>query len=47
MLGIELKRNRGDAKEGLVVNSDGFLQCWAKGASTPDLVVAEFRVDVC
>ena len=31
MLRIELKRDRGDAKEGLVVNSDGFLRCWARG----------------
>ena len=41
-MGIELKRDRGDAKEGLVVNSDGFLRHWARGAATPDLVVTEF-----
>ena len=28
------------------VNSDDFLQCWTKGASTPDLMVMEFRI-VC
>ena len=26
------------------VNSDGFLQRWTKGASTPDLMVTEFRM---
>ena len=31
MLGIKLKRDRGDVKEGSVVNSNGFLQRWAKG----------------
>ena len=26
------------------VNSDGFLQHWTRGASTPDLIVTEFRM---
>ena len=26
------------------VNSDGFLQHWTGGASTPDLIVTEFRM---
>ena len=28
------------------VNSDGFLRHWTKGASTPELIVTEFRM-VC
>ena len=35
-VGIELK---GDIKDGLVVNSDGFLRCRARGAPTLGLVV--------
>ena len=31
MLGIELKGDRGYVKEGLVVNSDGFVRCRARG----------------
>ena len=42
MLGIKLKGDRGDVKGGLVANSNEFLQCWARGALTPDLAVAEF-----
>ena len=43
MLGIKLNRGRGNAKEGLVVNFNEFLQRWARGASTLDLVVVEFQ----
>ena len=41
-VGIELKGDKGYIKEGLAINSDGFLQCWARGVPTPDLVVMEF-----
>ena len=39
---IEFKRDKGDAKKGLVVNFNGFLRHWARGAPTPDLAVLEF-----
>ena len=40
---LNSRGDRGYVKEGLVVNSDGFLRCWARGASTLDLVVVEFQ----
>ena len=40
MSGIGLKGDRGYIKEGLVVNSDGFLRCQARGVPTPDLASA-------
>ena len=34
---------KGDIKKGRIgVDSDGFLRCWTRGASTPDLIVTEF-----
>ena len=35
--------DRGYIKEGLVINSDGFLQHQARGVPTPDLVVLVFQ----
>ena len=37
VLGIELRKDWGHVKEGLAVNSNGFLRCQARGAPTPDL----------
>ena len=42
-VGIELKGDWGYVKEGLVVNSDGFLWHQVRGVPTPDLVVTEFQ----
>ena len=38
--------DKGGRQGRIGVNSDGFLQCWTKGASTPELIVMEFRM-VC
>ena len=34
--------DEGGRQGGIGVNSDGFLRHWARGASTPDLIVTEF-----
>ena len=39
-------RDKGGRQGGIRVNSGGFLRCRTKGASTPDLMVTEFRI-VC
>ena len=38
--------NVGGHQGGIGVNSNGFLRCWTKGVSTPDLIVMELRM-VC
>ena len=36
--------DEGGCQGGIGVNSNGFLRCWARGASTPNLVVTGFRM---
>ena len=36
--------DEGGRQGGIRVNSDGFLRHWARGASTLDLIVTEFRM---
>ena len=36
--------DRGGRQGRMGVNSDGFLRCWMRGVSTPDLVVTEFQM---
>ena len=36
--------DKGGRQGGIGVNSDGFLRCQARGASTLDLIVTEFRM---
>ena len=36
--------DEGGHQGGIGVNSNGFLRCRARGASTPDLVVTEFQM---
>ena len=44
MLEFKLNRDKGVRQGGIGVNSDGFLQHWTRGVSTPDLIVMEFRI---
>ena len=44
MLGFKLNGDKGVHQGRIGVNSDGFLQHWTKGVSTPDLIVMEFQM---
>ena len=44
MLRFKLNGDEGVRQGRIGVNSDGFLQRRARGVSTPDLVVMEFRI---
>ena len=44
MLRFKLNGDEGEHQGRIGVDSDGFLRRWARGESTPDLVVMEFWI---